>query len=115
MGMFEEMNACSGLAKAITGPAVEVGPEGQERRYRGWGEAAYAYLCRYAKEHPSGFTTELVRAWAASEGLEDDSPSAWGAVVRRAKKNGVIEFAGYEQSSNASRHLNMVRIWRAKK
>jgi hypothetical protein len=86
----------------------------QERRHANWGGMAYACLVSYAHEHQE-FTTELVRAYSEGNGLPASNGSAWGPVIRRALREGLIEFAGYEQSSMPSRHLNNVRIWRKKR
>ena len=112
LGERHERVVRNGRALADEGILQSAGA--QERRETGWAGAAYACLCSYAAEH-NEFTVELLRAYAESNGLPPSNGSPWGNVVRRAIKDGVIQFAGYETSSNPSRHACPVKIWRAKR
>lgn len=100
--------------RALAEEGMDRSAGAQERHETGWADAAYACLCSYAAEHQE-FTVELLRAYAESNGLPPSNGSPWGNVVRRAIKDGVIQFAGYETSSNPSRHACPVKIWRAKR
>lgn len=84
----------------------------QESVRQGWHDDAYQMLIAYAHEHYE-WTTELLRRFAEDAGLDSAvNASAWGSVILRARREKLIEFAGYESSSNPSRHLAPVRIWR---
>jgi hypothetical protein len=37
---------------------------------------------------------------------------AWGSVIMRARRAGLIEHAGYAQSLRRSRHAGIVSTWR---
>ena len=71
----------------------------------GWSEAAYSLLCRFAADHPEGFTSEDVAD--AGEPLGLGSSKAWGAVYQRAARNGIIVKAGYAPTRR--RHLSPSR------
>jgi len=65
-----------------------------------WGEKAAHILRWFIRKHPSQtFTSEQVVQWAASHGFEcPTDPRSWGAVIRTAKKDGVIVRDGYGYS-----------------
>lgn len=59
------------------------------------------------------FTTEQVRA--AYEDLpEPPDRRAWGAVVRKAQKEGLIQSHGLVRSQNLTRHGMVVTMWESK-
>src|SRR5690349_3033515 len=56
-----------------------------------WSNEAYAMLLKYLETHSEPFQTEQVRDWSDSMGLSFVSnPKAWGPVMTRACKAGVI-------------------------
>lgn len=86
----------------------------QERLAPGWAAGAYRELVRFAQERQR-FTGEEAKAFAYREGLERPrNEGAWGGVVNRAARAGVIEFDGYEVAGSASRHCAPNRRWRSK-
>jgi hypothetical protein len=108
------MSQTLNVAAFLRDHGMTVAENAQERRHAGWQDSAYAWLVNYTHEHHE-FTTELVRAYAEGNGLPPSTGFAWGAVIKRAVRDGLIEPAGFEASSNPSRHLGTVRIWRAKR
>ena len=69
-----------------------------------WSESAYGHLMDYCRLQQA-FLTEEAREFAESRGLTPPPDSrAWGAVIRRAAKNGLIQRVGYKpaKSSNLS-------------
>lgn len=73
-----------------------------------WSDRAYGYLfdfCRLTKQEGERFVIEDVRVWAAGQGFNEATDGrAWGAVIRRAASNGLIQKVGYApaKSSNMS-------------
>lgn len=78
-----------------------------------WGEQAYKFFYNYAEKNRV-FMTEDVRM--ASEGIIEEPPSkrAWGAIVRKAKKNNIIEFSGFGKVSNPKAHQATASAWQSK-
>jgi hypothetical protein len=76
----------------------------------GWSDAAYSFFLSYITRHQS-FMTEEVRA--ASYGIVPEPPSlrAWGAVIVRAAREGLIRRIGYQQVKNANAHMTPAALW----
>lgn len=63
----------------------------------GWTDRAYSALLLYCAKFHAPFIAEEVREWAEGEGLisPPHDSRAWGAVIRRAVKAGVMRKVGY--------------------
>jgi hypothetical protein len=77
-----------------------------------WKQFAYDSFVEYAKIHGE-FTTEQVRG-ACSHVSAPPDKRAWGQVALRAKKNGVIESAGWTRAESKSVHGMVITLWRSK-
>jgi len=81
----------------------------------GWSELAYSFLQRYLQGVPSGayfqFTTEQLRESAKFSVPEPPKDQAWGAVILRAAKKGLIRKAGYDTAKNLKSHSRPVTLW----
>ena len=78
-----------------------------DRDHEGWQDDALAAVCKYLAQHPDRpFLAEEVRAWCETTGViaAPENERAWGAVMRRAAKDGYICKVGYApaRSSNLS-------------
>jgi hypothetical protein len=91
-----------GIKKAVTHANVEV---------HGWSDQAYNYLLDYSKKHKE-FMVEDVRE--ASKGIIPIPPStrAWGGVVVRASRAGIIERKGFKNVKNVKAHCTPATLWR---
>lgn len=79
-----------------------------------WGEQAYLELKEFVRWNPGmQFMAEDVRAWAGNV-APPPSKRAWGAVILRAAKAGLIERVGYKETSNPLAHRTPATLWRAK-
>jgi hypothetical protein len=90
-----------GIKKAVDHANVEV---------KGWSDHAYNFLLTYSKTHKE-FMVEDVRE--ASKGIVPVPPSgrAWGGVVVRASKAGVIRRKGFQNVKNAKAHCTPATLW----
>ena len=77
--------------------------------HESWGDKAYQFLLDHTTE--GEFMTEDIRK--ASEGIIPEPPSlrAWGGIVRRAAKNGIIKRVGYRSVSNNKAHCTPASVW----
>ena len=81
------------------------------RRVFGWEVSAFNILVNYIKENKT-FKAEDIRNHAESLGLElPPDKRAWGAIILRAKKVGLIRHIGYTQVDNPKAHKTNVSIW----
>jgi hypothetical protein len=92
---------------------VRLGHEGADRAADAAGELwkadALEAFIRHARRHKN-FTTEDVRL--ANPDLRCASDlRAWGHIATRAKKDGVVEHAGYARSISANVHSSVNTLW----
>lgn len=79
--------------------------------HKDWSEKAYwhfKYWIRY-QSHP--FKIETFREWCKDLVPNPRSLRAFGSIVVRAKKEGLIEHAGYTQVQNAKAHAATASLW----
>jgi len=79
-----------------------------------WSELAYRYLEKFLQDHPRNRSlTEQVRQYAYSRGLvPPPSERAWGGVIMRAVRRGIVIFCGYGKVSNSKAHCANAAVWR---
>ena len=86
-----------------------------DRAGMAWQDHAITYLCSYVRNCLTPFLAEDVVQFACRDGLCPEPPDAraWGHVMQRAKRMGLIEPCGYRaaRSSNGSPKV----LWRAKR
>lgn len=85
-----------------------------EELHEGWSDLAYDFLKGYIKINPV-FQVEDVRF--ASQGLVPTprSQRAWGGVIRRAAKEGLIWQDGFKKVKNVLAHRTPAAVWKTVK
>lgn len=77
----------------------------------GWSDRAYALFVQFAARRKP-FRTEQAREYATELGLPPAPHArAWGAIASRARKAGVIRFAGFDVCENPKAHRCPVKQW----
>ena len=84
-----------------------------ESVHEDWGAEACEYLEIFLRLHPGReFMTEDVREYATKRGLpKPPSLRAWGAVMQRAQRAGIIRWAGNRQVRNRKAHHAVASVW----
>jgi hypothetical protein len=75
-----------------------------------WSEKAFEFLKSFIIEHKK-FLAEDVRYYSAGKVPEPPSQRAWGSVIVRAAKAGLIRRVGYEQVKNVKAHRANASVW----
>jgi hypothetical protein len=75
-----------------------------------WSEQAYQFLLEYIKDREE-FITEDVRQAAIDHVPQPPNQKAWGGVIVRAKKSGLITRKGYVSRKNPIAHCATVTLW----
>lgn len=79
----------------------------------GWNQLAYDLLKRFLRDHNGPFLAEEVRSFAAMEDFPlPPSNRAWGGIMIRAVKSGLIVRDGYGQVSNPKAHACFASVWK---
>lgn len=77
-----------------------------------WQQTAYQFLLRYVRENKnSKFMAEDIRN--SSDGWVPEPPNnrAWGGIIVRAAKAGIIKRIGYKKVKNTKAHCTPAAIW----
>ncbi len=78
-----------------------------------WSATAYFTLRAFVRHREHAFTAENVRAFATEKGLpEAPDNRAWGSILTRAAKEGLIRKTGYRQAEGRACHMHPVTLWR---
>ena len=78
-----------------------------------WSDLAYVALQAFLRIHAGTFIAPAVRQWAETRGVPvPPSNRAWGGVIRRARRAGLIVRDGYCDYGDGSMHLQTVTVWR---
>jgi len=83
-------------------------------RTMGWSDIALGFLKEFAEKNPR-FMAEDVREAAAKSNRVRTPPShrAWGGVIVRAKRDGIIENDGYSPVKNKTAHRANASVWKS--
>ena len=77
-----------------------------------WSDSAYDLLVAFLVFHPNPFLTEDVREYAEQHGVPiPPSKRAWGGIVIRAAKEGLIKKIGYRNTTNPKSHATPATEW----
>lgn len=77
-----------------------------------WSDKAYDFLVRYVSSATSSFMCEDVRHKAEQAGFpEPPHNRAWGAVLIRAAKTGLIRNIGAAPTKNVKAHRAFASLW----
>jgi hypothetical protein len=79
-----------------------------------WSERAFDILLSFLLFRQGDFLCEDVREFAFSLGFpEAPSKRAWGAIIVRARKEGLITHKGYKPTNNHKAHKTPASAWSA--
>jgi len=78
-----------------------------------WANQAYKYLEDYVdiQDHDREFLAEDIRYSSEGHVPLPSNPRAWGSVVRKAKRDGVIVATGYAEVTNKKAHATPATLW----
>lgn len=86
-----------------------------DREEPGWSDQAEAHFTAFlaGPGYDKPFMAEHVRAWAQKRGLaEPPDARAWGPILMRAARNGIIVKHGYGPAGNRTAHASPTTIWK---
>lgn len=77
-----------------------------------WSERAYHYLATFVNYHREPFMAEDFRAYCEKYKLPDPpSLRAFGGIIARAAKAGLIRRVGFKNVTNARAHCTPAAVW----
>jgi hypothetical protein len=81
-----------------------------ERIEPSWSKRALSFIMEYSEQT---FMVEEVREWAYRCGLpRPPNERAWGGVVSKARKEGLIRHVGFRSVTNPKAHRTPASVWR---
>jgi hypothetical protein len=110
-GLFETLD----LGNALKERGIMLAERNANAEHSGWSDKAFHLLCEFIKFTPR-FRAEEARAYATEKGLEDPkSKRAFGAIILRAARAGLIKKTGHESVTNPKAHKAFAAVWERKK
>jgi hypothetical protein len=101
-----EFNQAKGAQLAIAGAECAANNAGIP-----WKELAYAALKEY-RNVSNTFMTEDISNYAYTKGLDNPPDGrAWGAIIHKAKKDGIIVKVGYAPKKTKHCHSQPISVW----
>jgi len=92
---------------------IERAAAGAEAHYAGWCEAAGMWLAMYTNRHHGEFMSDDVASFAYAHGLPYPRDGrAWGAVMLKAQKDGLIEKVAVMAVKKPCAHCRPGNVWR---
>ena len=76
-----------------------------------WSDKAYKFLVDYTKSQYE-FMTEDVRIASEKEIPKPPSNRAWGGIILKASRAGLINKVGFSNVKNAKAHCTPATVWR---
>lgn len=100
--------------KELKQAGIHLAAEHADQVKPGWLDEAINDLKVFLLWNTSPFMCETFRVFAEQECQLPPPPHAraYGAVMQRAKREGLIEHAGYKQVSNPRAHMANASLWR---
>lgn len=100
------------LARKLRDEGMQRAIDHADRVIDRWQDKAYESLRVYISFNSQPFLSEDVRVYAAHLGIPDPPDKrAWGAVMMRAAKAGLIRKLGWTTASDPKVHKNPVSQW----
>ncbi len=83
-----------------------------ENREIAWGDKVMDLLRVFLSERPTPFRCEEFRLWCEGRIQKPPHDRAYGYVIRKASKAGMIIFCGYDKTENPKAHRANCAKWR---
>jgi hypothetical protein len=100
------------IGEALRDAGMQSAVDHADKVVENWSEIAYNFLTTYVLNHHQ-FLTEDVRAASASSVPLPPHARAWGGVMVRAAKAGIIQKAGYARVKNPLAHCTPATLWQS--
>lgn len=113
MTQSHELVLPSQEAKARRDEGMALAADAADARFPLWQHRALESLKKYLETKKNAFMTEDFRAWAETFGNLPIPPSgrAYGAVISKASRQGLISHVGYQQTDNPKAHKTPASVW----
>lgn len=84
-----------------------------DQQVSNWSDRAYGFLLRFLSNHNGAFMAEEVRSYAVLMDFEMPPHNrAWGGIMLKAAKAGIIERCGIQKVKNKKAHCANAALWR---
>jgi hypothetical protein len=102
------------FGQALKEEGMQQAIENADRQIGDWSLSAFNLFRFFLKDKQVGFQfmAEQAREFSESRGLEiPPTRRAWGSIVARAKREGLIKHVGFSQVNNPKAHRTNVSVW----
>jgi hypothetical protein len=103
--------ACSKYFPDGKTKGIEQAVNNADRKNQGWSDLAFKFLVWFLPTQTSTFMAEDIRIASLGKVPIPPSDRAWGAIILRASKAGLIKFVGYGKVTNPKAHSANAAVW----
>lgn len=98
-------------AEDLRDTGIKMALDHAEEKAPTWGERCFQLLLDYMKINNQPFMVEYFRQW--TEGKIEDPPSkrAFGGIITKAAKAGLVKQVGWAKTSNYKAHKTPAAVW----
>lgn len=92
---------------------IETALSNADWKEKDWPKKAFEFLKKFLQNHNGPFMVEEVRSYAALLDFPlPPSARAWGGIITKAAKSGIVERCGYQPTKNVKAHSTPAALWR---
>lgn len=107
------MNDLFDNAKYLKDRGMRIAKENADIKIDGWSQQAFDFLKEFISFQEAPFMAEDVWMSAECDVPEPPSKRAWGAIIARAARQGLIRRVGYRETKNPWAHKTPATLWEA--
>ena len=100
-------------AKYLREQGINQAKEHADSVFQDWSDRAFEFLKEFISLSEYPFMAEDVRTSADCNIPEPPSKRAWGAVILKAAREGIIRRVGYRETQNPAAHRTPATLWEA--
>jgi hypothetical protein len=101
------------LSRRARNEGIQKAVDHAEKENVGWNQKAYDFLIKFLNNHNGYFMAEEVRVYAQQMNFElPPSNRAWGGVILKASRSGLIQSCGIHKVKNKRAHCANAAVWR---
>ncbi len=111
--MLKEQLTIPFTAESLRDTGMQMALESADKKHESWADQCYRALIEYLTINKKPFMCEYFREWCERKRKVPEPPSkrAYGAIISKAAKAGLIKHMGYSETSNYKAHKTPASVW----
>ena len=99
------------LGKELRDAGIAQSEKHANEEIPGWSDMAFGFLISFLERNSHEFMVEDVRKEAEGIVPYSHTERAWGSVILKASRRGLVKHLGYKQVDNPNAHKTPASVW----